>query len=58
MLLDHYQYLIINNFEKLLKQKDVNKTLKLAISIILIISIYMRLTKLLEVSPSNAKYDL
>lgn len=54
MLLNHYCHIIINNFKKLSEQKDAKNTLKIATPIFLIISIYIELTKFLEVDLLNA----
>lgn len=58
VLSDHYCYETINKFEKLLKQEVVKNISKVATIILLIISMHIEPTKLLEVGPSNTKYDL
>ncbi len=57
MLSDYYQHQTTNNFEKLLKQEDVENTSKVATPIFLTIGMYIRLTRFLEVSPPNAEYN-
>lgn len=58
ILLYYYHHQTINNFEKLLKQKNAKNISKMAISILLTISIYIGLARLLKVGPLNIKYDL
>lgn len=54
---DHYYYQITNDFEKLLEQKDVKNTSKMATSIFLTIGIYIGPTRLLEVGSPNIEYN-
>ena len=55
---DHYRHQSTNNFEKLLEQKNAKNISKVAIPIFLTIRMHIGPTRLLEVSPSNAEYDL
>ncbi len=58
VLSNHYGYQTTNNFKKLLKQKDAENKSKMATTILLAISMHIRLTRLLEVSSFHAEYDL
>ncbi len=58
MLLDHYQHQITNDFKKLLELEDVENSSKVFILIFLTIGMHIGLTRLLEVHPPNAEYDL
>ena len=58
VLLDQYRHQTTNNFKKLLEQEDAKNTLKVAISIFLIIGMQIGPTRLLEVGLPNAKYNL
>ena len=58
MLLNHYRYQIINNFEKLLEQKNAENTLKMTTLIFLTICMHIGPIRHLEVGPLIAKYDL
>lgn len=58
MPLDHYYHEMINNFENLLKSKDVKNTSKVATPIFFTIGIHIGPTRLLKVGLPNAEYDL
>ena len=55
--LDHYRHQTINNFKKLLEQKDAENISKVATPILLIIGMHIGPTKLLEIGPPNAEYN-
>ena len=54
---DHYRHQTTNDFKKLLEQEDAENISKVATPILLTIGIHIGPTSLLEVGPSNAKYD-
>lgn len=58
MPLDYYCHQTINKLKKLLEQEDAKIILKMAIPILPTIGIYIGLTKFLEVSLFNVKYNL
>lgn len=58
VLLDHYRHETTNDFEKLLDQEDAKNISKVATPILLTIGLHIGPTRLLEVGPPNAVYDL
>lgn len=55
--LNYYRHQIINNFEKLLKEKNAKNILKVVIPIFLTISIHIEPTRFLKVGFLNIKYN-
>ena len=52
-----YHHQTTKNFEKLLDQESIEKTLKITISILLIFRMNIGLTRLLKDSASNTEFD-
>ena len=55
---DSYWYQIINNFKELIEQKDKKNNTKIATLIFLVIKMYIRQIRLLEINISITNYKL